>query len=836
MEDGADKVPDDGPPVSESPPEDEKGTRFHDGLDRLDYFVTQRPVYVIAVFVVLTAFFLGGVGQITTETGTDDFTEDTPAFEALEEINDNFESGFGEGSGSTQLIQRGENVLSKQGVLRMLRAQHRMDRNDDLRVESSNSVAQSVAQTIDPGATTLEDQVRVVEGATPSTVREASREVIDRPGIETLLSDDLNENEPYASATIGTVSHSIPTSGADGDVDSDTVRRIQLQSEDVVDSVGGDIVVFGGGILDDEFGAVIGDSLAIVIPVVLVLILLFLAVAYRDVIDLLLGLVALVMTILWTFGFMGWTGIPFDQQLIALPVLLLAVGIDFGIHAVNRYKEERVIGLGIADGMEAATDQLLVAFFIVTGTAVIGFGSNITSDLSPTRNFGILTSVGMVFTFLIFGVFMPSAKVYLDEVRQDSWIPEGPTKPLGGDSSIGDFLAVGNVIAKNAPVVFLVLTVVLTVAAGAYATGVDTSFDDEDFLPPEELPDYIYAFPQSLQPGEYTVTETINFLEDRFETGEDDEITIFIEGPLHQDFALESIERAGQDPPETFIAGDGLAARSQGIIDVIESHAERDDEFAELVERNDESGNGVPDNNVDEVLTALLASESRGQALNYVTEDLRSTRVVYSVESDAEPEEISDRAQEMADGFRLDATATGQIVVLNAVIDIIFESAILALIIALVFTAIFLIAVYHFLEGRASLGFANIFPIAVAVVFLAGTMPALGIPLNALTATILSIAVGLGIAYTVHITHRFIDEYNKNPNVYEAISTTLRGTGGALTGSMLTTAGGTGALALAITPVLGQFGLLMAISVVYSYIASMLVLPSALVLWSRYFG
>jgi len=148
----------------------------------------------------------------------------------------------------------------------------------------------------------------------------------------------------------------------------------------------------------------------------------------------------------------------------------------------------------------------------------------------------------------------------------------------------------------------------------------------------------------------------------------------------------------------------------------------------------------------------------------------------------------------------MDATATGQIVVLNAVIDIIFESAIVALIIALVFTAGFLILVYHFLERRASLGFANIVPIAVAVVFLAGTMPALGIPLNALTATILSIAVGIGIAYTVHITHRFIDEYNQTEDTIESLSTTLRGTGGALTGSMLTTAGGTGALALAITP------------------------------------
>ncbi len=811
-------------------------SRLHGYLDRLDFWVTQRPLYVVAVFLVLTAFFVGGIGQITTETGTDEFTEDTPEFEALEEINDNFEAGFGEGTGSTQLIQRGENVLSKQGILRMLRAQHRLERNDDLRVGSTASVAQAVAQTVDPEAETLEEQVRAVEGATESEVREAARGAVDQPGMETLLSNDLNGNEPYAGATIGTVSHDVPTAGVEGDVDTLTLTRIQLQSEGVVDSVGGDIVVFGGGILDNEFGQVIGDSLQIVLPVVLVLILLFLVVAYRDVIDLLLGLVALVMAILWTFGFMGWTGIPFDQMMIALPVLLLAVGIDFGIHAVNRYKEERAAGLGIVEGMDAATDQLLVAFFIVTGTAVIGFGSNISSELGPIADFGVATAAGMVFTFLIFGVFMPSAKLYLDRLRQDSWIPEGPTKPLGGESRFGDVLNVGNVIASRAPVVFLVFVLVVTVGVGAYATNIDTSFDDEDFLPPEELPAYVDRFPAGLQPGEYTVTETINFLEDRFETGEDDEVTIYVEGPLHQDFALESIKRGGQDPPDAFIADEELEARSDGILDVIESRAEADEEFAELVERTDSTGNGVPDNNVDEVFEALLSSEHREQALNYVTEDLRSTRIVYSVESDAEPAEVSRNASVMAENFRMDATPTGQIVVMNAVIDIIFESAIVALLIALFFTALFLVAVYHFLEGRASLGVANLVPIVVAVVFLAGTMPALGIPLNALTATILSIAVGIGIAYSVHITHRFIDEYNGEPDVYESISTTLRGTGGALTGSMLTTAGGTGALALAITPVLGQFGLLMAISVFYSYVTSMVVLPSTLVIWSRYFG
>ena len=53
---------------------------------------------------------------------------------------------------------------------------------------------------------------------------------------------------------------------------------------------------------------------------------------------------------------------------------------------------------------------------------------------------------------------------------------------------------------------------------------------------------------------------------------------------------------------------------------------------------------------------------------------------------------------------------------------------------------------------------------------------------------------------------------------------------------MLTTAFGIGVLVLAVLSVLGQFGVLTALSVVFSYLVSVLVLPSVLVLWDRLEG
>jgi predicted RND superfamily exporter protein len=66
--------------------------------------------------------------------------------------------------------------------------------------------------------------------------------------------------------------------------------------------------------------------------------------------------------------------------------------------------------------------------------------------------------------------------------------------------------------------------------------------------------------------------------------------------------------------------------------------------------------------------------------------------------------------------------------------------------------------------------------------------------------------------------------------------TAVTGTGGALLGSAATTVGGFGVLAFAILPPLQQFGIITGITIIYAFLASVLVLPSLLVVWTRYVG
>jgi predicted RND superfamily exporter protein len=815
-------------------------------VDAADDQIVNHPKRVVGAFLVLTLIFGVGLGNVSTDAGTMGFTQDVPAQQAFEDVQQQFGGNpFATDTGTTQLIQRDENVLSRKGLLRMLRIQERVEDHESLRVTTTSSAATIVAGQLDPEARTTAERIDAVERATPAEIDRAVQRAADRnPQFVSLLSNDWNREAAAAGATIGVVTHEVPAglSASAGQGGTSPLTPLQQRTEFVVDSVGGEVVVFGSGIIAAEFGNVIFDSLIIVVPAAVLFILLFLVISYRDLADLLLGTFALAMGLIWTFGFMGLAGIPFNQILISIPPLLLAVGIDFGIHTVNRYREERVRGDGIGPSMRTTTDQLLVAFFIVTGTTVIGFGANLTSELPPIRDFGIVAAVGIVFTFLIFGVFMPAAKVLLDRSREKYPIPTFSTTPLGAEGSLlGRALSGGVAIARRTPAVFLVLALVASGGMAFYATGVDTSFSNEDFLPPEENPDYLMSLPEPFKPSDYSVTAVTNYLEETFESSQSDSVTIYVEGPMRQDQALEVLYRASDDPPDALVREDGRA-NPTGIISVIDDYAARDPEFRRLVERNDRDGNGVPDDDLGAVYDALLAEDSpvRGQALRYITDDRGATRLVYSVEADATQSEITADARTVADrmerqGTKFTAIATGSTVVFEAISSLILQSAVLSLAVALLGTALFLLFIYWVLEGKPSLGLANLVPIVVTVAFVAGSMRYFGISFNAFTATILAITIGLGIDYSVHVTHRFADEYHER-ELYEALARTVRGTGGALAGSMLTTVFGIGVLVLSVFPAIGQFGILTGLSVVYSFLASLLVLPSALAVWARLFG
>ncbi|MFV1990265.1 MAG: MMPL family transporter [Acidimicrobiales bacterium] len=127
-------------------------------------------------------------------------------------------------------------------------------------------------------------------------------------------------------------------------------------------------------------------------------------------------------------------------------------------------------------------------------------------------------------------------------------------------------------------------------------------------------------------------------------------------------------------------------------------------------------------------------------------------------------------------------------------------------------------------------GFASVLPILLVVTWLYAFMEIAGYRINAVTATLAAIAVGVGIDYATHFTMRFREEMEGGVERLTAMQRAGAATGGALTISALSSILGFLALSLAPMPIFAVYGLLTAVMITFSLAMSLLVLPSILML------
>ena len=113
-------------------------------------------------------------------------------------------------------------------------------------------------------------------------------------------------------------------------------------------------------------------------------------------------------------------------------------------------------------------------------------------------------------------------------------------------------------------------------------------------------------------------------------------------------------------------------------------------------------------------------------------------------------------------------------------------------------------------------------------------MALLGIPYTLITSIITALSIGIGVDYTIHVIHRYREEFQRLRKPEKAAIRTLATTGSALLGSALTTMLGLGVLAASPLAASQQFGITAAITIAYSLIISILVVPTAMTVWGAY--
>jgi predicted RND superfamily exporter protein len=622
---------------------------------------------------------------------------------------------------------------------------------------------------------------------------------------------------------------------------TDSQLAIQSLAEDRDDGV--EYLIFGSGIISEEIQNSQQDSLLVVGPLALIFVLIALIVAYRDPLDILLGLLGIGAVLVWAFGFMGWTGIDFNQIFIAVPVLLIGLSIDYAIHIFMRHREERAAGdgLGPRKSMAVALGGVGIALVWVTATTVIGFLSNLTSPVPPIQDFGIVSAVGIAAALGVFGILVPALKIELDELFEGYGIDRRKSAFGTGGGRFSEALSLGSTAARKIPVAVIVVAVLISAVGAVGATQIDTSFEQEDFLA-EDPPGWMKDLPEPFRPSEYSAKANLEYVNDRF-IREDSQTQILATGNvtapdtltrLNDTRDVASMKNVTQMLPNG-------EADIRDPLSVMQSVAADNETFNETFRRADTDDDGIPEN-ATAAYDALFSVAPRDAAeVIYRTDDgqYRAVRMIVSVTGGSDQDAVTTQMRDVAaslDGAEVEVTASGSAILNKVVQDELLQTVIESLIITLVVIFAFLMIIYRITEGSATLGAVTLLPVVFSLSWILGTMYLLGIPFNVVTGLITSLTIGLGVAYSIHISERYNQELNRTGNVREAMRTAVTGTGGALLGSAATTVGGFGVLGFAILPPLQQFGIITGMTIIYAFLAAVLVLPSLLMVWTRYAG
>ena len=102
---------------------------------------------------------------------------------------------------------------------------------------------------------------------------------------------------------------------------------------------------------------------------------------------------------------------------LIVPIAMISLGVDFAIHALRRYKEEKDRGYAPRMALRVGIAGVLGALALAMMTDGVAFLSNATSGIEAVIGFGIAAAVAVMASFIILGLVAPVAMMRIDALR-----------------------------------------------------------------------------------------------------------------------------------------------------------------------------------------------------------------------------------------------------------------------------------------------------------------------------------------------------------------------------------------------------------------------------------
>ncbi|MBN1699378.1 MAG: RND family transporter [Spirochaetales bacterium] len=552
-----------------------------------------------------------------------------------------------------------------------------------------------------------------------------------------------------------------------------------------------------------EVKAIIIKDLLFLSPIVICVILLVLFLSFRNIRGVLLPVLTVVISVIWTLGIMSVLNIPLSIMTTVVPTILIAIGSAYGIHIINRFIHDVKKG---EDKKQAITETIKhtgLAVIMAGLTTVAGFLSFLSSGIEIIRGFGIFTAVGVVCA-LIFSITFIPALLYLLPIPGKLSTPDNAT---GGKktfslqrilSGLGDAVFRGKSIVLLAALLVIIISII-----GIFKLRVES--------------DLVQMF------GRNTKIMQDNEFFNRYFSG-----TMTLQVVIESDEAdkIKEPEVLREiDDFQKYVDGFDIVGSSQSIAGMIK-------EMNRVMNGDNEKFYRIPDSKklIGQYLLLYSLTGNESTLENIVNYDYSKANITIFVKSvnlkklEEFEEHIRTYIRDNFDRDGLEINVTGRISTIMVLSDLIVQSQLLSIVISLVL--VFLITAVIF--RSVILGVISTIPIIITICLNFGLMGLLDIPLDLATVLIASVAIGIGIDYSIHYISHYKTERNNGASVLDAIKNTNSTTGKAIIYNACSVGFGFLVLVLSSLASIGVLGAMIALTMFVTSMGSMTLIPAIL--------
>lgn len=587
-------------------------------------------------------------------------------------------------------------------------------------------------------------------------------------------------------------------------------------------------------IVEDEYVKATEEGMAPLVGLAFLLIAALILLFMRTISDLLLTIIGLLMSIIWIVGAEGWLGPnalgltgPPNSLTTMVPIIIIGLTVDYAIQIVSHYREQRNAGEDVLAAVRMGFRNVTVPLVLAAITTIVSLLASLFSPIEIVGDFGIIAGLGVGMSLIVMLTLVPAGRTIIDR-RREARGRLNPPRPIAnalpGVSGLAALL--GRSITRS-PGPYLVGVLVVTAALGYAATGIESEFNIRDILPRggdvlEDMNTLDASVGGStematvLLKAEATETRTLLNMQDLTDAFQDERRRPrAAAGPIHASFDLvlrDWVDDSGEP-------GDKYSSELAALFHEATAGVQLDPALMqEFLDRLEAMDPAVPlllvndPQGIDAMLVQFPTYSGDPSLTKVIQEDIEG---LWFGDDDA-------------------LTATSESIISVTVTDSITERQTEA-ITTTILAALTVLALFFWATVRQPvLAVIAVGPIVLVLISVLGTMALIGIPYTIITSIITALSIGIGVDYTIHMIHRYREEYSALRDPEQAAVRTLATTGSALLGSALTTALGLGVLVASPLAASQQFGFTAAITIAYSLIVSILVVPAAMTFWGAY--